>query len=186
MYWPACRAWPCKMYSVFIMSLAVVTRTIWQLERFDSMSHHFSHINCLSVSVCSTFFIFRTSKCQAVSPATTAHTEGHWCKQKTRSVLIPKTGVPQRLRGPIQIPCHQARPSVTGSQERHGSRIVRFLSFHTGGASKGVRSDWLYKRPLNNQAVSNQFACLHSHSLQGPQPRPAVVQLLVFIYSGIQ
>ena len=50
----ASRTWPCNMYTVLIMSLAVVTRTIWHLEGLN-FSHRFSHINSLSRSVCGIF-----------------------------------------------------------------------------------------------------------------------------------
>ena len=48
------RIWPCKVYTVLIAFLAVVTRTTWHLEGLNSMSHWDSHNDSLSRSFCST------------------------------------------------------------------------------------------------------------------------------------
>ena len=93
----------------------------------------------------------------------TAQTTDHWCKQGIVSVLTPNPGVSQRLQGPIRIPCHQEPPSMTGSQRRHGSRIVRFLSFYTGGASKRILK-WLsfFKGLWNSQQYQiSLLVCTH-------------------------
>ena len=48
------RIWPCKVYTVLIAFLAVVTRTTWHLEGLNSTSHWDSHNDSLSRSFCST------------------------------------------------------------------------------------------------------------------------------------
>ena len=67
-----------------------------------------------------------------------------------------------------RIPRHQEPPPVTDPQGKHGSRILRFIWFHTGRAPKGARRDRLHQSPPKNRAAPNQLACLHLYSLQGP------------------
>ena len=57
------RIWQCKGYTVFITFLAVVTRTTWNLEGLNSVSHLLSHIQ--SVKICLLYgLVLRASNCE--------------------------------------------------------------------------------------------------------------------------
>ena len=137
------RTWPCNLYTMLIDFLAVVTRTIWHLEGLNSMSHRPSHTVNLSRSFVAQFhhpslqlLDTRSSRLQTSGLGTTTHPVGHLHIQKTGSAPRLSPWVSHRSLGPSLIPRPQGPPSVTGYPGRPGSRIVRFLLSHTGGASR--------------------------------------------------
>ena len=165
------RTWPCNLYTVLSAVLAIVTRTTWHLEGLNSMSHWLSHTDSLSRSFCSTV--------PASEPPTVRYTAVSSANKRTcddnssgRSFMYTRNrspGVPQMSLEPTLILHPRGPQFVTGYPGRHRSRIVHFLWSHTDGASKGALSDLLCRKPPRSPAVSGQFACLYSYSLQGPR-----------------